>query len=55
MGKQSSKKSEIYSRRRNLDEQNKKRKNIKERFAGFNGEYPKTEIDWGNPVGKEIW
>lgn len=32
-----------------------KRKNIKELFADYKGEYEPTEIDWGNPEGKEIW
>jgi len=32
-----------------------KRKNIKELFADYDGQYSSTEIDWGNPVGKEIW
>ncbi len=31
------------------------RKNIKELFAGFEGKYEPVQIDWGNPVGKEIW
>ncbi len=33
----------------------KKRKNIKELFADFDGEYNYTEFDWGKTVGKEIW
>lgn len=32
-----------------------KRKNIKELFADFQAPYTPTEIDWGEPVGKEIW
>lgn len=32
-----------------------KRKNIKELFADFDGEYEKMEIDWGKPEGEEIW
>lgn len=32
-----------------------KRKNIKELFADFDGEYTPIEMDWGEPVGKEIW
>lgn len=32
----------------------KKRKNIKELFAEFSGEYEPTEIDWGEPKGEEI-
>lgn len=33
----------------------KKRKNIKELFKNYNGNYEKENIDWGDPVGKEIW
>lgn len=32
-----------------------KRKNIKDLFADFDGEYVPVEIDWGEPQGKEIW
>ena len=31
------------------------RKSIEERFKGYNGDYKPAEIDWGAPVGKEIW
>lgn len=31
------------------------RKNIKELFENFNGEYTPEKIDWGKPVGDEIW
>ena len=31
------------------------RKSIKELFDGFKGDYKKTEIDWGEPVGDEVW
>lgn len=31
------------------------RKNIKELFADFDGEYVPQEIDWGEPTGEEIW
>lgn len=31
------------------------RKNIKELFADYKGEYEQVDIDWGNPVGDEIW
>lgn len=34
---------------------NEKRKTIKELFANYDGDYEKQEIDWGEPVGKEIW
>lgn len=33
----------------------KERKNIRELFANFDGEYTPVDIDWGNPEGKEIW
>ncbi len=32
-----------------------KRKNIKELFDGFTGEYRPVEIDWGKPEGQEVW
>ena len=32
-----------------------KRKNIKELFADFDGNYSPVEIDWGDPVGDELW
>ncbi len=32
-----------------------KRKNIKELFADFDGEYVPVEMDWGDPVGEEVW
>lgn len=32
-----------------------KRKNIKELFKDYKGEYKKLEINWGKPEGKEIW
>jgi len=31
------------------------RKSIEERFKGYTGNYKPAEIDWGEPVGKEIW
>jgi len=31
------------------------RKNIKELFAGYDGDYERTDVSWGKPVGKEIW
>lgn len=30
-------------------------KTIQERFKDFNGSYELEEIDWGKPVGKELW
>lgn len=32
-----------------------RRKTIKELFEGFDGEYKEKEIDWGQPVGNEVW
>lgn len=32
-----------------------RRKTIKELFDGFEGEYKEKEIDWGKPVGNEVW
>ena len=32
-----------------------KRKNIKELFADFDGQYTPIEMDWGEPRGEEIW
>jgi len=31
------------------------RRNIKELFADFDGQYTPVKVDWGNPVGNEIW
>ncbi|MCL1862248.1 MAG: AbrB/MazE/SpoVT family DNA-binding domain-containing protein [Defluviitaleaceae bacterium] len=31
------------------------RKNIAELFEGYEDEYESVLIDWGAPVGKEIW
>lgn len=33
----------------------RKRKNIIELFADFDGEYVPVEIDWGELAGKELW
>ncbi len=30
-------------------------RNIEELFAGYDGEYQEKEIDWGQPVGNEVW
>lgn len=30
-------------------------KTIKELFDDFQGDYEPVEIDWGNPMGNEIW
>ena len=32
-----------------------KRKNIKELFADYKGDYKPIEVDWGDPEGEEIW
>jgi antitoxin MazE len=32
-----------------------KRPKIQELFEGYNGDYQPEEIDWGEPVGGEIW
>jgi len=32
-----------------------KRKTIQELFDGYNDDYTSEEIDWGEPVGGEIW
>lgn len=31
------------------------RKNIKELFKDYKGEYKPEEIEWGEPEGEEIW
>lgn len=31
------------------------RKNILDLFEGFDGNYESLEIDWGDPIGDEIW
>ena len=30
-------------------------KTLEERFEGYKGTYKPTEVDWGKPVGNEIW
>ena len=32
-----------------------KRRTIQELFAGYDGDYTPEEIDWGEPVGGEVW
>ncbi|MDR1966108.1 MAG: AbrB/MazE/SpoVT family DNA-binding domain-containing protein [Synergistaceae bacterium] len=32
-----------------------RRKSIQELFEGFDGVYVSEEVDWGSPVGDEIW
>lgn len=36
-------------------ERARKRKNIEELFQGYEGDYVPEEINWGAPVGNEIW
>lgn len=31
------------------------RKNIRELFKDYDGEYEAVQMDWGDPVGDEIW
>jgi len=38
-----------------MEKAKSKRKNIKELFADYKGNYEPVEIDWGNPEGEEIW
>ncbi len=33
----------------------KGRKTIQELFDGFSGTYDACDIDWGEPIGEEIW
>ncbi|MFI3173986.1 MAG: hypothetical protein R3Y53_02140 [Bacillota bacterium] len=39
----------------NDTEKNKSFKTIEELFEGYEGEYESPEIDWGKPVGDEVW
>ncbi len=36
-------------------ERAEKRKTIKELFADYHEEYTPVDIDWGDPMGKELW
>ena len=38
-----------------IEKTKNRRKNIKELFENYKGDYEPKEIDWGNPEGKEIW
>lgn len=38
-----------------MEKEKAKRKNIKELFENYKGEYEPTEINWGEPKGEEIW
>lgn len=31
------------------------RKSIVDLFADFDGEYVPTDVDWGKPLGEEVW
>ena len=33
----------------------KNHKNIAELFEGYEGNYTPEEIDWGKPMGEEVW
>ena len=33
----------------------RKHKTIAELFEGYEGGYTPEEIDWGNPMGREVW
>ncbi len=36
-------------------ERAEKRKTIKELFDGFDDDYVPVKMDWGDPVGNEVW
>ncbi len=36
-------------------EKAKPRQNIMELFSEYDGEYTPNTVDWGEPVGEEIW
>ena len=38
-----------------LTKLSKQFKSLEERFADYKGNYKPTEMDWGKPVGNEIW
>lgn len=38
-----------------MEKEKMKRKNIKDLFENYDGEYKPTEFDWGKPEGDEIW
>lgn len=38
-----------------MEKAKKKRKNIKELFADYEGKYEPIEIEWGEAKGEEIW
>lgn len=38
-----------------LKSERKKKLSLKERLKDFNGIYDLKEIEWGEPVGNEVW
>lgn len=38
-----------------IEKAKKRRKNIKELFADYKGNYKPSEVDWGKPQGEEVW
>lgn len=38
-----------------IEKAKNKRKNIKELFENYKGEYKAEKIEWGKPQGDEIW
>lgn len=38
-----------------IKKQSVPRKNIEKLFSGFDGEYEPVEMNWGEPVGEEVW
>lgn len=38
-----------------MDTEIKKNVSIIDLFADYQGEYKPEEIDWGEPVGEEVW
>lgn len=38
-----------------IEKAKKERKNIKELFEDFEGDYEPIDVDWGTPKGDEIW
>lgn len=38
-----------------MEKAKSKRKNIKELFENYNEKYEPINVEWGDPVGEEIW
>jgi len=38
-----------------LKSERKKKLSLKERLKNFNGTYNIKEVEWGEPVGNEVW